>query len=136
MKGTVLIFICCIFFLESCDKEKRQGVNCTANFASIEVIIKNGLNIPVALDSFKVVRSIDSKNVTVEFTTRDFEIMHMLGSYPITNDGYKVQLSNKRMEVVFIGSKGGKTIVNEKYTIGADQCHVRLIAGNREVIVE
>jgi hypothetical protein len=135
MKEILLIFISCIFSLESC-KEVDKGGICSAVFASVSVTIKNGASTPLSLDSFKVMRVIDNTDMTVKFSSSEFEFMQKSGSYPITNDSYMGQLSNKNIEVVFMGSKGGKIVVNRKYSIGADQCHVKLIAGNPQVVID
>ena len=136
MKALILILICAIFLLNSCNKKNNEAVICTEVFASVTVTIKNGVNAPIELDSFKVIRSGDNVDMTVKLDPFDFNYMQKYGSYPITNDNFQKQLFNKNMEVVFMGSKDGKIVVNQKYTIGADECHVKLIAGNREVIVK
>lgn len=133
MKGTFLILLCSVIFLSRCKEDKP--VICTEQFETIPVEIKNAANIPVALDSFKVIRLSDNTDITVKFDPNDFKLMQKSGSYPITNDSYQDQLFNENVEVVFTGIKESKIIVNQKYTISADQCHVKLITGDRNIIL-
>ena len=136
MKPALILF-CLIFLFAGCKDEKPdQLLICSEQYVTITIKVRDIQNAPVALESFKVTRTADQSDVTIKVDPADYAIMQKQGIYPIANDSSKRQLDNKNVEVVFTGMVGGKVVVNQKYTIGTDKCHVLLVSGEREVIVQ
>jgi hypothetical protein len=58
------------------------------------------------------------------------------GIYVIFNDSYREAFQNISTDLKFIGVKDSKEVVSADFIVGADCCHVKLISGNRNIIVE
>lgn len=135
--GYILLFCLIIILVAGCKEEnQQQQLICTEQYETISVKIKDIQNIPVALENFKVTRLVDQTDMTVKVDPAGYTIMQKQGTYPITSDFFERQLNKKNVEVVFTGMKDGKIVVNQQYSITSDGCHVKLISGEREIVIK
>ncbi len=133
MKSILLLFLWILLGSATCKDKEEQTQICTAQFVSIGLEVKNSQDDPAVLESFKVTRLSDQKDLTVKFDPADLDVMQQIGMYPITNDSFREQLAFKNVEVLFTGTVEGKTVLSQKFVISADACHVVLKSGPREV---
>ena len=134
MRSALILFF--FIFLIGCkDGRQEPMLICTEQYVTISVTVSNSQESPVALDSFKVSRLADQADVTIKVSPADYAIMQKQGTYPIASDGFKPLLQDKKIELHFTGMIGGKVVVNEKYIVGSDGCHIVLVSGEKKVIV-
>jgi len=57
------------------------------------------------------------------------------GNYWITDDGFKDDFFEKEVELEFIGRIGNEIVVKERYLFSASECHVYLLKGNKEILI-
>jgi hypothetical protein len=115
--------------------ECPADVICTQMFAVVSVTLKYPDNRPVLLDSYQIIQPSTGADKTPAISAQEKEMYRNMGVYPITTDAYQKELVNQKQEVTFIGIKEGKEIISRKFTLGADCCHVKLIAGELEITV-
>ena len=113
-----------------------NDVACTQIFEIIGVSVKNASGVDIPLDRFKVIDTKTGENITLVTNEEDFEAYKNDGFYPIFSDVYRIQYQNKSTTIRFTGFSSDKVIVNEEFEVGADCCHVRLISGNKAIVIE
>lgn len=104
-----------------------EGVICTMMFAMVTVQVTDAAGVPVQLDEVYTIRQKNNERISLEQQMQD-------GRYNIIDDSYQKELANTAEKFTFFGVKGGKVVVQESYTIGADCCHVKKQSG-KDVIV-
>ncbi|MDJ1506782.1 hypothetical protein [Xanthocytophaga agilis] len=117
-------------------KDCSGDVMCTEIFSTVSATVKNKDNSPVQLDSYKIIQTATGTERTLTLDAAMAEMQRKSGTYAIVTDANVKELANKEIEVEFIGYKAGKEIVKRKFTVGADCCHVKHIAGELEIVVE
>ncbi len=144
MKRNVLFLLLVSFlFAFSCDDDKKQenekdcsNVPCTKELRTITVNLKDASENPIALDSIKVVREEDGKDITIKSNDFEWGLQQKAGSYPLVSDSMQEELKHKKVEVRFKGFLAGKTVADAKFVVGADCCHVWLLEGDNTLIIE
>ena len=58
------------------------------------------------------------------------------GIYPLISDAHRIQYQNKTTTLTFKGYINDELVVNQEFKVGADCCHVSLITGNREIVLD
>ena len=116
--------------------ECPADVVCTRMFAVISATLKYPGNGPVLLDSYQIIRTSTGVDKTPAISTQEKNMYRTMGVYPITTDTYQKELANQEQEITFIGIKEGREIIRRQYTIGADCCHVKLLAGELEITLQ
>mgnify|MGYP001098310048 CR=1 FL=1 len=133
---TTVLFIFSVIFI-SCDVEEDESCNsvaCTEQFVTITVfIIDQGQN-PVVLDRFEVINLRNQSNITIPLSSSGFLLVQQNGLYPLVNDSGID--GNQRQNLQFKGFINGIEVINENYTVEADCCHVNLVSGNLELILD
>ena len=114
-------------------KECPDDIMCTAMFASVGVTITGADRKPVLLDSFTSIRLKDKTNMFPE--KANILQSPETGNYPVADDNNLSILPKAGDEIMFTGYKDGKEIVKEKYVIGHDCCHVLMVSGKKEIIL-
>lgn len=118
--------------LISCIKSKNQEQVCTEIFLSETVLVKDGSNNPVQLDS-SYTKIISNSNILRPFTGNSDLTP---GTYVLVSDAQLNQIpENKNTDVKFIGYKGGQIIVDEPFTVTQDGCHVDLVSGKTNITI-
>ena len=119
---SVLVLEC-----ESDNKSDCATTLCTMEFRSITILIKQSTdNSPVLLTDFKVYRISDNKDITI----KDNNLSDNLGYYPLVNDNGIAILKNKNVEIEFQGYVNNKLVIDKRFVVTADCCHVSLISGD------
>ncbi len=116
--------------------ECSPNVMCTKIFSTVLATITYKDKSPVELDSYKIIQTAMGTDKTPEVSPAELESYRKAGAYPITSDTYQKELANQELEVEFIGYKNNQELVKRKFTIGADCCHVKHIAGELEISIE
>lgn len=110
-------------FLFSCEK-KEEDTSCTLEFRIIGVAVKGD-----SLTDFYTVR--ESNSDTIRFLeTQSFteEIW-----YPILDDTYLSSIKNNVAMFRFVGEVDDSIVINQEYTIEADNCHINRLEGPSEI---
>ncbi len=122
-------------FLTDCENKIKTdciGVLCTLEFRSIVVLIKhNSDNSPVVLTDYKVVRVSDNKDIT----NTDNNLNDNEGYYTVVNDSNLDLLRNNKFEVEFQGYINNALVIQKKFVVEADCCHVSLVSGDTVIFI-
>ncbi len=111
-----------------------SDIGCTEQYEHIVVKLLHEDGTPVALDDYKVIRISDGRDITVKDESA-FPLAQQWSTYTITNDSYRAEFQDKQVEVEFTGFIANKVVVQERYIIGADCCHVTYYSGNLNVVI-
>ncbi len=132
------IYLLCLITLLSCGKkvvsdtstmEEKEDIICTEEFVSININLNSATKQPFILDTFNIILVKDNKDITNKIEQQSTNE----GIYTIMNDSFKKELFNDKTELVFTGYSRNIKVVEEKYIIGADHCHVYYVSGNKEI---
>ncbi|MFS4454903.1 hypothetical protein [Maribacter sp. 2304DJ31-5] len=117
------------------NEEPCGEIACTEEFVSLTISIKNAIGEPVQLDSYSAVLSETNKDIASELADFDKDSFGENGIYVIFNDRYVKEFENKSTSLQFRGIKDAQEIVSAKFEVGADCCHVKLISGDRDIVI-
>ena len=98
----------------------------------LTISIKDTVSKPVILSSYFVKET--STGEIIDYS-KDDSIYRIYGIYFVCTDGKMGMTSKNGTEFVFHGILGGVEVVNEKYIIGNDECHVKMLSGKTEIII-
>ena len=134
---TFVLLLLLLYNCSLCDDNTNDCTNiaCTEQFVMITVSIVDQEQNPFILDDYKVTdldNNIDLTNELKEY----YKLYMDDGVYPIFDDRFQQTYQNQEIDLQFIGYVDGQEILNEIYSVGADCCHVYLISGDYEIIVE
>mgnify|MGYP005997399751 CR=1 FL=1 len=107
---------------------------CTHNFVTITVSVKDEAGDAVVLDSFEVIDTATGENLAKDISTEEYH--NDQGIYPLISDAHRIQYQNKTTTLTFKGYINDELVVNQEFEVGADCCHVSLITGNREIVLD
>ena len=129
------------FIMTTCNNNQQDKIDCsevicTMEFRSISISLKDKNGMPIALDSFKVNTADTGKDITRQLTDLEWEQIRENGSYPIFGDEFSKEYQNKEVEILFEGFLANEKIASLSYLVGADCCHVQLIEGQLEVVLD
>jgi hypothetical protein len=100
---------------------------CTMEFRTITVLIKHKTDSTFyKLTDFKVNRVSDNKDITVNHNN----ISEYSGSYPVVNDTKKDLFRNSKVEVEFTGYFNDSIVIQKRFIVTADCCHISLVEGD------
>ena len=134
-----IIYLIILFLFLSCNNDDSYNCNdvfCTHEFKTIVVSIKNSNSNPIALDSFEVIIIESGIDITRNVNETEFEMMRQNGIYPLFGDENQQNYINSKILIKFKGIINNQVIANKNFTVGADCCHVNLISGNTNIIVD
>ncbi|WP_299317996.1 hypothetical protein [uncultured Maribacter sp.] len=129
-------------FLVACnnnDDAEQQDCSetiCTLNFVTITVNIKDASGEAIALDSYVVIDNATGEDLASDLNGEEYQYLKEQGFYPIISDANRVQYQNSTATLTFKGVIDNEEVINETYEVGADCCHVSLINGNNEIVLE
>lgn len=141
-KMKTIVYLIFSLFLFGCisanddNKSKCENIACTEEFLTILVNIKDDLTNPVALDGIKVIISENGNDITREVTNIEWQLFRQNGTYPLFGDEYAKDYQNMELEINFKGFINDLEVVNANFIVGADCCHVILISGNTNLIID
>jgi hypothetical protein len=132
-----------LLLLFSCSKSDDKSCSCsdapcTDQFVSIVVKIIDKSGNPVSLDYYRTYKALSGYEIDIQSKKSSWEdsIGKARGSYVVVNDAQSEIIDVCGELFMFIGKKDGKIIVKENYVIRNDCCHVNLVSGKREVIID
>jgi len=102
----------------------------------LTVSIKDTASKPVILSNYFVKKT--STGEIIDFSKEEpylDSITRIQGIYFVFTDGKIGMTSKDGTEFEFHGILGTTEIVNEKYLIGNDECHVKMLSGKTEIII-
>jgi hypothetical protein len=118
-----------LLFIE-CDDDNRFSCDfaiCTMEFRSIVVSLKHeNDSTAFVLTDYKVIRISDNKDITIS----DDNLTDNNGYYPITNDTKVDLFKFKNVEVEFTGYFNRAIVIQKRFTVTADCCHISLVEGD------
>jgi hypothetical protein len=137
MKRQIIILMITgtVIFL-SCMRDRRDYVLCTSEYRMLTVTIKDSQSNPVILSDYFVKKT--STGEIIDFSHEDpymDSINRVQGIYFLCTDGMMAITSKSGTEFEFHGIMDTTEIVNEKYLIGNDQCHVILFSGQTNIVI-
>lgn len=113
------------------DKDCPKDIICTMDYRTITVTIKDKNGQSITLDKY----TSDLKG-TAKSLIRNNATESISDSYIIAADNAMNIVGKNGKEVEFIGYKNGKEVVRRTFKIGHDCCHIKLLEGETEIIVE
>jgi hypothetical protein len=113
-----------------------SDIACTEQFVTINVSVKDGAGVAIPLDRFEVTILGTQEDITREISNEELELFRNNGSYPLFGDEFSGRFQNGIVEIVFKGFIGDSEVVSENYKVGADCCHVLLVSGDLDIIIE
>ena len=129
-------------FLVACNdkddpaKQDCSMVSCTQNFVTITVSVKDVPGEAIVLDTYKVIDNATGEDLAADLNAEEYQYLKEQGFYPILSDANRVQYQNTTATLTFKGYVANEEVINEDYEVGADCCHVSLITGNTEIVLE
>jgi len=143
MKTARIAFFCFLLTLfTSCTQNDNNGndsdctdIACTEIFVTINVTVKDASGVVIPLDDFKVLNVSTNEDLTRELSASSFEMASQNGIYPLFGDEYAARFQNESLDIIFIGFIEGEEIVNAKFKVGADCCHVQLMEGDTDIVI-
>jgi hypothetical protein len=119
-----LLILAIIMFVSCKSESQNNTVACTMEFRTVTINVQGD-----TLDHFYTIR------VTSGDTIR-LNSGNTFGSntYPVLDDSYQSNIANRTEQFRFVGLKNNAIIVDELFTIKADQCHISYVSGNQTVI--
>ena len=120
--GFVLLFSC----------NHSKDILCTMEYRMLMVSVKDSASKPVILSHYFVKKT--STGEILDFSEGD-TIYRTDGNYIIFTDSKMYMTTTAGAEFEFHGLIGATEVVNEKYVIAHDQCHIRLVSGKTDVVI-
>jgi hypothetical protein len=137
IKRKLLIFSSILFpiLLLKCDDDNKVNCEfaiCTEEFMSIVISLKHeGNNTAFVLTDYKVVRLSDNKDITIS----DSNLTDNNGFYQITNDTKLDLFKFENTEVEFNGYLNKILLIQKRFIITSDCCHISLVSGETEFLL-
>nr|WP_298998459.1 hypothetical protein [uncultured Allomuricauda sp.] len=125
--------------LFSCDTNDDADTGCvdaicTLEFVTILVTLEDSNQNPVVLDNFEVINAANGSRLGTSFSDSELEEARQLGRYPLVSDG--VLGLNQERTLIFSGFIGSREMVQSQYTVATDCCHVSLVDGELQLVVD
>ncbi len=137
MKNYFLLLFSLILFT-SCNNDDNEDsktecsdVFCTLEFRSILINIKDSDGNIVKLDKSEVI-DLKSKKIIID---EIYNGQTSTESYLLYNDQFQNEITNKERELIFKGYINDNEVINSNYVVASDCCHVFLVSGNLDLII-
>ena len=117
----ILVLLGLIFGFYSCN----DGEACTEDFRTVIITVSGD---PLS-EAYTIRKDTDEK--------LNFNHQNALGaeSYIVVDDTYVEKMKNQTLDFLFVGVLSGTVVVEEEFTIRADECHVEYVSGNTDVVI-
>lgn len=135
-KGILFVFL--VFAMANCkndDGPNCEAVACTESFDTIYVEVKDSSGMPFVLDDYHIIDSNSGNNLRDDLSQQVFVAANGDRLYPIYNDSFVSVMRFENRALVFKGFIDNQEVVTANYLVTSDCCHVSLVSGNRELIV-
>ena len=105
------------------------------DFRTVGVKVVDSKGNPVKLDRYQTV--VKGTNQHLIHPEKQMpESIAGKGNYILADDNSMSIVGKNGKEVQFVGYANGMEVVNEIYVIGHDCCHIKLMEGKKEIVVE
>jgi hypothetical protein len=136
-----LLFALSIFLFTSCEKTKTCSTECPTNtmctmeFRSITIELKDNNGLPVALDKYRTIKLENNEEIDLQTGISLFEdtTRKNIGTYPILDDSHTEKTDRCGKQFRFQGYINNQVVVDSKYKISHDCCHIQLDSGNTKI---
>lgn len=132
-----IITMAAVTLLFGCSASKKivktnpcEGMMCTDQFVSVNLQLVDKDGLPIRLDEAYITRISTGEVLRYERTGR------AEGRYILVDDSYLKMLKNSSDQFQFTGKKNGAAVVQERYTLEADCCHVSMKEGRDKIVME
>ena len=112
-----------------------EPIPCTFVLISFHVSVNDANGSAVKLDSFEVYDTKNNKNLTIDYSAERLKLMQNTNSYFLFGDQWLKEYNGRTSIIRFRGFQNSKKIVSADFEVGTDCCHVTLLSGNTELIV-
>ena len=104
----------------ACDDDETV---CTMDFRTVVISVSGQ-----SLDDVYTIREDNEEKLT-------FDQSNALGgdTYVVIDDSYVDEMKGETLDFLFVGEINGSVVVEEEFTIRADECHVEYVSGNTDV---
>lgn len=109
-----------------------EGVGCQKDWVYIHLDIRTQAGLPAYITKTMLVRKEDGailyeRNVAEGYA--GFE-------YTLIEDSFQKTFRNKQVEVSFLGYRNDVLLVNKDFVVTADCCHVSMVEGSLQVVID
>ena len=123
------------------DDNNSNDIDCndiasTEIFVTLTITVKNTSGGVIPLDNFNVINVSNNEDLTRELSASGLEMARQNGTYALFGDEHSSRFQNESLDVIFKGFIEGEEVVNAKFKVGADCCHVKLVEGETDIVLE
>jgi len=119
-----LLILAIIMFVSCKSESQNNTVACTMEFRTVTINVQGD-----TLNHFYTIRVTSGDTIRLN-SGNTFGA----NTYPVLDDSYQSNIANRTEQFRFVGLKNNAIIVDELFTIKADQCHISYVSGNQTVI--
>lgn len=120
-----LLILAIIMFVSCKSESQNNTVTCTMEFRTVTINVQGD-----TLDHFYTIRVTSGDTIRLN-SGNTFGA----NTYPVLDDSYQSNIVNRTEQFRFVGLKNNAVLVDELFTIKADQCHISYVSGNQTVIL-
>jgi len=131
-KITLLIFLTPLIFMACLSNHWNDEKLCTEIYVFIQITVKDSLNNPVILDNFEVKNVKSNQLLPVHKDSASASE----GRYVLITDSELRLISENGTSLRFSGFKNTAPIITGDYIVNQDGCHINLLSGQTDLIVE
>lgn len=138
MKRYLILFLIILSALVlECESDSVQQIDCTntictMEYRSITVTIKHKTDSTLYhLTDYKVTRVSDNSDVTPKHDN----LSGYSGYYSVANDGEMGLYKFMNVEVEFTGYVNNSIVIQKRFIVTADCCHISLVEGNVSLFI-
>lgn len=136
-----LLFACCVFLFASCEKTNNcstpcpTDTMCTMDFRSIAIAVTDTNGLAVKLDKYRTIKDENNEEIDLQTGISIFEdtTRKSTGNYPILNDSYITKTDRCGKAFHFQGYINNQMVIDAKYKISHDCCHIKLDSGSTQI---
>jgi hypothetical protein len=119
-----LLILAIIMFVSCKSESQNNTVACTMEFRTVTINVQGD-----TLNHFYTIRVTSGDTIRLN-SGNTFGA----NTYPVLDDSYQSNIANRTEQFRFVGLKNNAVLVDELFTIKADQCHISYVSGNQTVI--
>jgi hypothetical protein len=139
IKKQLLISLCALFCYACAEVDPKdcEMAVCSGQETAVYLQVRDTLQHPVALDSFKLINMLDQSPVILpRIDSAALQEMRNSGNYLFLNDSFVKGHENTRVIIEFTGIFKQKALFKHAVTFDTDCCHVSPVYGELKVVVD
>ncbi|MDR1681056.1 MAG: hypothetical protein LBS12_04640 [Prevotellaceae bacterium] len=138
MQKYLLIPLCALVWYACGDIDQKDCAMavCSEQANTVFLHVRDTLQQPVALDTFKLVNMLDRTPVVIPHINAEmWATMRATGDYVFLTDAFVAGHENTRVVIEFTGIRGQQTLFQRAVTFDIDCCHISPVYGELTVVV-